>query len=117
MQLVAPDINREYKARTVGEQAPTSRQTWFSISIGYRSSAPESLTPPRETKGCAGRASIAASVATVSEAFVTSLSLAVTKPASIAAWARARLSNRPRSTRSTSARLPEVISLLLFFTR
>src|SRR5207245_481219 len=30
-------------------EAPTSRQTWPSMSIGYRSSAPASLTPPLET--------------------------------------------------------------------
>src|SRR5690242_21962884 len=35
------------------------------------------------------------------------MSLATTRPASIAARARARLSNSPRSTRSTSMRLPE----------
>src|SRR5450631_3489036 len=41
----------------------------------------------------------------VSEGFVTSLSLAMTRPAAMAACARARLSNRPRSTSRTSARL------------
>src|SRR5512147_298178 len=41
----------------------------------------------------------------VSEGFVTGLSLAMTRPAAMAACARARLSNRPRSTRRTSARL------------
>ena len=40
-----------------------------------------------------------------SDGFWTCLSLAVTRPASIAACARARLSNRPRSTSSMSARL------------
>src|SRR5438477_12368353 len=40
-----------------------------------------------------------------SEAFATGLPPAVTPPASIAARARARLSNRPRSTSSTSTRL------------
>src|SRR6185312_11375908 len=40
-----------------------------------------------------------------SDAFSTGLSLAVTWPASIAARARARLSNRPRSTSNMSARL------------
>src|SRR5690348_7275026 len=41
----------------------------------------------------------------VSDGFTTSLSLATTSPASIAARARARLSNSPRSTRSRSMRL------------
>src|SRR5580692_6695907 len=40
-----------------------------------------------------------------SEAFSTGWSLAMTRPASIAAWARARLSNSPRSTSNRSARL------------
>src|SRR6204780_5911897 len=40
-----------------------------------------------------------------SDAFSTGWSLAVTRPASIAAWARARLSNSPRSTSNRSARL------------
>src|SRR5215210_422078 len=87
--------------------APTSRQTWPSISIGYCSSAPESLTPPRETKGWAGWACNTASATMVSEGFVTVLPLSVTRPASMAARARARLSNRPRSTSKTSARLRE----------
>src|SRR5689334_19942352 len=39
-----------------------------------------------------------------SDGFVTGLSFARTRPASIAARARARLSNRPRSTSTTSAR-------------
>ena len=72
---------------------------------GYCSSAPASLTPPRETKGCAGCAWITASAAMPSDGFCTCLSLAMTRPASIAACARARLSNRPRSTSSMSARL------------
>src|ERR1700742_4621321 len=92
-------------------EAPTSRQTWFSISIGYCSSAPVSLTPPRDTNGCAGCACRTASAGIVSEGFATGLSLAVTRPASIAAWARARLSNRPRSTSSRSARLRGVVLL------
>src|SRR5262245_5710059 len=41
----------------------------------------------------------------VSDGFTTGLSLATTSPASIAARARARLSNSPRSTRSRSIRL------------
>src|SRR5882757_3778926 len=85
--------------------APMSRQTWSSISIGYCSSAPMSLTPPRDTKGCAGCADRVASAAMTSDAFATCLPSAVTPPASIAARARARLSNSPRSTSSTSARL------------
>src|ERR1019366_9284602 len=40
-----------------------------------------------------------------SDGFMTCLSLAVTRPASIAACARARLSNRPRSTSNRSERL------------
>src|SRR6185437_6807577 len=42
----------------------------------------------------------------ISDGFRMGLSLATTRPASIAARARARLSNRPRSTRSRSMRLP-----------
>src|SRR5579864_8719559 len=75
------------------------------MSIGYCSSASESLTPPRETKGWAGSALSAASAAMVSEAFSTCLSFAETSPASIAARARARLSNSPRSTSKRSMRL------------
>src|SRR5580704_7848830 len=73
--------------------------------MGYYSSAPASLTPPRETKGWAGCACNAASAGNVSEALSTSLSLAETRPASIAARARARLSNNPRSTSKRSMRL------------
>src|SRR4051794_26938262 len=51
----------------------------------------------------------------ISEGFATGLSLAITRPASIAARARARLSNRPRSTSTTSARLREDVSLLPCF--
>src|SRR5882762_7476341 len=43
----------------------------------------------------------------VCEGFSTVLSLAMTRPASIAARARARLSNRPRSTSRRSTRLWE----------
>ncbi len=70
-------------------EAPTSRQTRFSMSMGYCSSAPVSLTPPRETNGCAGCACNTASAAMASDAFNTGLSLAMTKPASIADLARA----------------------------
>src|SRR3984957_17680928 len=73
--------------------------------MGYCSSAPASLTPPRETKGWAGCACNAASSENVSEALSTGLSLAETRPASIAARARARLSNKPRSTSRRSMRL------------
>src|ERR1700759_3299114 len=41
----------------------------------------------------------------VSDGFTTGLSLATTRPASIAARARARLSNSPRSTNNRSIRL------------
>src|ERR1700756_2991256 len=41
----------------------------------------------------------------VSEGFAILLSLATTRPASMAARARARLSNRPRSTSNVSMRL------------
>src|ERR1700722_5618983 len=75
------------------------------MSMGYCSSAPVSLTPPRETKGGAGCAWITASAAMTSDGFVTGLSLAMTRPASIADLARARLSNSPRSTSTRSARL------------
>src|SRR5215475_9028715 len=51
-----------------------------------------------------------------SEALDTGRSLAMTRPASIAARARARLSNRPRSTSTTSARLREVLLLPCFAT-
>ena len=51
--------------------------------------------------------------AIISEAFDTGLPPAVTPPASIAARARARLSNRPRSTSSTSTRLRADVSLSL----
>src|SRR6202011_2180746 len=85
---------------------------------GYCSSAPASLTPPRDTKGCAGCACKTASAGIASAALRTCLSLAVTSPASIAAWARARLSNRPRSTSNRSARLraggPLVLRLAKF---
>ena len=49
--------------------------------------------------------------AIISDAFNTGLPSAVTPPASIAARARARLSNRPRSTSSTSTRLRAEVSL------
>src|SRR5258708_3964330 len=93
--------------------APTSRQIWSSISIGYCSSAPASLTPPRETKGCAGCADSTASAAMTSEAFAITLPSAVTPPAPLAARARARLSSRPRSTSSTSTRLRGEVLLSL----
>src|SRR6202171_5966860 len=48
----------------------------------------------------------------VSDAFSTGFPSAVTPPASIAARARARLSNRPRSTSTTSARVRGGVSLL-----
>src|SRR5277367_645838 len=75
--------------------------------MGYCSSAPASLTPPRETKGWAGCACSAASGENVSEALSTGLLLAETRPASIAARARARLSNSPRSTSRRSMRFLE----------
>jgi hypothetical protein len=50
-----------------------------------------------------------------SDGFVTGLSLATTRPASIAARARARLSNSPRSTSNRSTRLRGVDALLPFF--
>src|ERR1700754_1360533 len=51
-----------------------------------------------------------------SEALDTGRSLAMTSPASIAARARALLSNRPRSTSTTSARLREMLLLPCFAT-
>ena len=47
----------------------------------------------------------------------TGLPSAITRPASIAARARARLSNRPRSTSSTSARLRGEVSLSLLLAK
>ena len=69
------------------------------------SSAPASLTPPRETQGCAGvgldRRVRRDRRPTASRPALPS---AITRPAAIAACARARLSKKPRSTNSRSAR-------------
>src|SRR5882672_3903485 len=85
-------------------EAPTSRQTRSATATPKHASAPSSLTPPRDTHGKAGSAASAASTAIASDALRTGTVSAVTRPAAIAAWALARLSNKPRSTSRTSAR-------------
>src|SRR5205085_9483851 len=61
--------------------------------------------PPRDTHGCAGSAFSVAFDEISSEGLRRTAPSAVTPPAAIAACALARLSNRPRSTRTMSARL------------
>ncbi len=111
MQLAVPDVDGEHQARAVGQQhlgeaaggsadveadvvldldrillqragqldaaARDVRVRRFSLRARHRPRSPRRASP-------------------------TGVSLAVTRPASIAARARARLSNRPRSTSSTS---------------
>src|SRR5262249_6485750 len=64
-----------------------------------------SLRPPRETHGCGASARSRASTATSSEARRTAAPSAGTRPAAIAAWALARLPNKPRSDSSRAMRL------------
>src|SRR5690606_14394013 len=61
---------------------------------------------PRPTQGWAASASISASSATFSEGLATTRPSALTRPASMAARARARLSKTPRATRSWSILTP-----------
>ena len=85
-------------------EAPTSRQTRPCGSKPKWSSAAASFTPPRDTQGCAGVGLQHASDAISVRGLAHRAPSAVTRPASIAACALARLSNRPRSTRRRSAR-------------
>ena len=86
-------------------EAPTSRQTRPEGSSAKASSAAASLTPPRDAHGWGASASIDASSATSSDAFLSAAPPTLTSPAAIAACARARLEKKPRSTRRISARL------------
>src|SRR5690348_12851434 len=95
-------------------EAPTSRQTRPSTLSPSWSSACASFTPPRDTQAKAGSAAISASRAISSEGFRTGAPSAVTRPAAMAAWALARLSNRPRATRRRSARSRAVMASVTY---
>src|SRR5580704_12198314 len=103
MTLAAPRVRRTSVKPPV--EAPMSRQTRPVGSSAKASSAAASLTPPRDAQGWGASASIGASPATSSEAFLSATPPTLTSPAAIAACARARLEKKPRSTRTMSARL------------
>src|SRR3979411_2083742 len=115
MELAAADVDRiDAPLTRAGHppvEAPTARQTWPATSMPSRLSACASLTPPRDTHGKAGSAVSLASSGIPSEALRTGRSSAVTRPAAMAAWALARLSNRPRATSRRSARSRAVIGV------
>jgi hypothetical protein len=119
MQLGLADVDRvnargAARQQSVGEAAgrgPDIEKTRPAGSKPKWSSAAASFTPPRDTYGCAGSARNTASAASSWEALVTGASLATTKPASIAACAWARLSNRPRSTSRRSTRTRDVMGV------
>ena len=88
--------------------APTSRQTRPAGSMPNASSAAASLWPPRLTYGSRSVSASGVAASTRSPALrsrrAASPSPTLTLPASTSAWAFARVSARPRSTRSWSRR-------------
>ena len=85
-------------------EAPTSRQTRPFGSTPSGTRAPTSLSPPREAWSGPAATAIGTASATRSPGFrsrrAPSPSPTRTRPASTSAWARARDSTSPRSTRS-----------------
>jgi len=117
MQLLAPDIDCKYDSSAFasrtsvmieaagrgadrqGNMAPRSRSDRFQARAA-------SFTPPRVRRTDAPvRLQVGVLAALLSDGFTTGLSLAVTRPASIAARARARLSKQAAFDSKISARL------------
>ena len=102
------DLRRAAREQDIGEASGRGADVEADEARGSSakaSSAAASLTPPRDAQGWGASASIGASPATSSEAFLSATPPTLTSPAAIAACARARLEKKPRSTRTISARL------------
>ena len=122
MQLAATDVDGEHEARAIGQQhlgeaagrgADVEADVVLDLDriLFQRTGQLDAAARDKDARAAPDNT---ASAAMTSDAFATGLPSAITSPASIAARARARLSNRPRSTSSTSTRLRGEVSLALF---
>ena len=102
------DLRRATREQDVGEASGRSADIEADEARWIEREGVErrgELDPPRDAQGCSASASIGASPATSSEAFLSATPPTLTRPAAIAACARALLGKKPRSTRTISARL------------